>query len=285
MSRETNIPFVKLVASGNDFVLIDNRNQRIGDRKLRGLAKDMCCRRYGAGADGLLVIDSSKRAAMKMRIFNPDGSEAKMCGNGARSAMLWVTRTTLAPGHKGRCLTIETRAGILDGEIRGEGNAAIVKIKMPDPCGARLNIPVRVMGRTLHVQGINTGVPHAVVFVEGLPKIDAVVLGRAIRYHKKFMPGGANVDFVEILGAAHIRVRTYERGVENETLACGTGAVASAVLSSLSGGLAGQGKHSVKVETRGGEVLRVYFNRKGSRIDDVWLEGRAQIVYRGDYYV
>jgi len=290
MNKRHTLPFAKLVASGNDFILIDNRRQTTEGRRqktenssLPALARTICDRQYGAGADGLLVIGPSRRAAAQMSIFNPDGSEAEMCGNGARCAALWVKRTLL-PRDKAQQIALETRAGTLVSEVRGNVDEATVKIRMPDPYGVRLRIPLKVGGKIIRVQFINTGVPHTAVFVEGLAKIDVEALGRAIRYHKRFKPGGTNVDFVEISGDTAIGVRTYERGVESETLACGTGAAASALVSSLSGALTARAVNTVNVRTKSGEKLRVYFNRRGSRIDTVWLEGNARIVYKGEYY-
>jgi len=276
MMKNRKIKFEKLVAAGNDFVLIDNRVYRFkATAFLRKLARAACERRYGIGADGLLVLDSSSVADVKMRIFNADGSEAEMCGNGARCFAYHVSSRL---GNKKTELSLETKAGIVKARIK----PGSVMINLTDPRGLKLDLPLNVGGRKIKVNFINTGVPHTVIFVEGLDKIDVQSLGRQIRYHRDFAPAGTNVDFVEVLGKDYIKVRTYERGVEGETLACGTGSSASALIAGLKffGGAS-----SIKVLTAGGEVLKVHFSREGLKFSGVWLEGKAGLVYKGEYYV
>ncbi len=277
------INFTKMVASGNDFVVLQSNKLSglrfpclSGRQALSAIAKNICDRKFGVGADGLLVLEKSKIVDVKMRIFNADGSEAEMCGNGARCVAFYLNST----------LKIETKAGIIESRINGNN----VKIKLTDPKGLKLDIPIRINGRLLKVNFINTGVPHVVIFVEGLDKIDVFNLGRSIRYHKRFAPAGTNVNFIEVLGRDTVRVRTYERGVEDETLACGTGAVASALLYAIrytlpAGRQALYASGKVNVHTKSGEVLKVYFNRVGNNFKDVWLEGKAKIVYKGEYNV
>jgi diaminopimelate epimerase len=276
------IKFVKMVASGNDFVVLDSR-RRSQVSGYRNLAKNICDRKYGVGADGLLVLEKSQVADVKMRIFNADGSEAEMCGNGARCVALFKPQ---APGRPltplERCrppVEIETRAGIIQSRVKGDN----VRIKLTDPKDIKLDIPITVANRNLRVNFIDTGVPHAVIFVEGLDEIRVKEIGRTIRYHKKFSPRGTNVDFIEALSKDLIAVRTYERGVEDETLACGTGAVASALLYAMSYTLCAENR--IKVRTKSAEVLKVYFKKDGNGFRDVWLEGKARIVYKGEYYV
>lgn len=256
------INFTKMVASGNDFVVIG--------RGQKALARKICDRKSGIGADGLLVLGKSKIADVRMRIFNADGSEAEMCGNGARCAALYTNKTTVK---------IETKTGIILSRIQGSN----VKIKLTDPSNIRLNLAIKVNKGALRVNFINTGVPHTVIFTHGLEKISIVDLGRQIRYHKKFIPAGTNVDFVETLDNNSISVRTYERGVEDETLACGTGAVASALIYSILN--TRYSIRKVNVLTRGKEILKVYFKKMNNSFKDVWLEGKARIVYTGVYYV
>ena len=215
-----------------------------------------------------MILDKSKLADVKMRIFNADGSEAQMCGNGARCVALYAGE---------RKVKIETKAGIIASEVNDDN----VKIKLTDPKNIKLNIPIIVNNRQLKVNFINTGVPHTVIFVEGLDKIDVVGLGRKIRYHQKFAPAGTNVDFVEPINDNSLKIRTYERGVEDETLACGTGAVASSLIFALKTDTG----NKINVHTRGSEILKVYFNNNDSKISDVWLEGKARIVHKGVYYV
>ncbi|MFA5337876.1 MAG: diaminopimelate epimerase, partial [Candidatus Omnitrophota bacterium] len=147
----------------------------------------------------------------------------------------------------------------------------------------KLNIPIKVNNRTLKVNFINTGVPHVVIFVEGVDKIEVDSLGRVIRYHPEFAPKGTNVNFVEILNDDFIKVRTYERGVEAETLACGTGSSASAIITALRQQKAAD--KLIKVQTKSGEILKVYIEQENNKFKNVWLEGRAKLVYKGRYYV
>jgi diaminopimelate epimerase len=278
------IEFTKLVAAGNDFLLIDNRSSRISGRAIAALAKRMCDRKFGAGADGLLLVERSKSADFKMRIFNADGSEAEMCGNGSRCFALYCSRLK-------KNIVSDLRIQTLAGMIRAHVNKDQVKVNLTAPKDLKLDIPIKVNGRTLRVNFINTGVPHAVIFAQGLSSMEIVDLGRQIRYHKAFAPKGTNVDFVEVVGEKYISIRTYERGVEDETLACGTGSVGSALITGYkieqNLALKPQGivQKSFNVQTRGGEILNICFTLKGKAFSDVWLEGRATIVYKGVWYV
>lgn len=264
-----NIKFTKMVAAGNDFIIAELRAK---NSELREVAKKICGRRYGAGADGLLLLEKSKKADFRMRIFNPDGSEPAMCGNGLRCAALYAHKNKIAP----RKMKIETLAGIQEAEVKDN----IVKLKLSNPHGARLDMPVEIDKKKVAVHFINTGVPHAVLFVDKIDAVDVARLGRFIRNHPLFMPDGTNTDFVKAQKGSSISVRTYERGVEDETAACGTGAVASAIISSL----VKKVKPPVKVKTRSGETLKVDFKR-ADIIYDVYLEGPARVVYNGAYLV
>ena len=276
--------FTKLVAAGNDFVLMDNRSARMNGSRLASLAKRICDRKYGAGADGLLVVEKSRKADFRMRIFNADGSEAEMCGNGSRCFALYCVKLQ---GKSVAALKIETLAGIIAAHV----NKNQVRVNLTAPKGLRLDVPVRVSDRLLHVNYIDTGVPHGIIFVKGLASMEIVDLGRAIRYHKSFAPRGTNVDFVEVTGQNSISIRTYERGVEDETLACGTGSVASALITGLKlqqlkySRVTNAVQQKFKVLTRGGEVLKIYFTVQGDKFSDVWLEGKAGIVYKGVWHV
>jgi diaminopimelate epimerase len=258
------IKFTKMVASGNDFVVIDKKPAG----NLCALTRALCDRKFGVGSDGLLLISKVKNADLRMRIINADGSEAEMCGNGARCAALFSGK------KKAEILTL---AGIINTRVYGSR----VKIQLTDPKAIKLGIPLEVNGRLIKVNFVNTGVPHVVVFVHGLDKMDVDSIGRLIRWHIKFSPAGTNVNFVEEVEDNLIRIRTYERGVEGETLACGTGSTASALIFALRNNL----KELVKVKTQSGETLRVYFNKEEDNFKDVWLEGSARIVYKGEYYV
>lgn len=273
-----------MVASGNDFVVIDNRSKGQGVR-YTSLVKKLCDRKFGVGSDGVLLLEKTKKADIRMRIFNADGSEADMCGNGARCATLYYSSKFTA--HRSQ-IKIETKAGIIEAKVSGNS----VKIKLTDPKNIKLDIPIMINNRPLKVNYINTGVPHAVIFVEGLDKIDVKDIGRQVRNHRKFNPAGTNVDFVEVLNDNTIKVRTYERGVEDETLACGTGSVASALIYSIryiwfgNAHAHASANNIVKVCTQGGELLKVYFDRIiGQGFKNTWLEGKAKIVYIGEYHV
>jgi diaminopimelate epimerase len=273
------IEFTKAVASGNDFVIMEGvRPSSFVLRPSR--VKEICDRKFGAGADGLLLLENSKRADVRMRIFNADGSEAQMCGNGARCAALYRSLQSRPCGCGPLMLNIETKAGIIEAKVSGEN----VKIKLTEPRGYHPQVAVEINGRELKMYSINTGVPHAVIFVEGIEHIDVSSIGRQIRYYECFAPAGTNVDFVEAVDDDTIKVRTYERGVEDETLACGTGAAASAVVYGLQSAASGR-KNKMNVITRGGETLKVYFDRDSDKISTVWLEGGAKITYSGVFYV
>ncbi|MCX5665778.1 MAG: diaminopimelate epimerase [Candidatus Omnitrophica bacterium] len=265
------IKFTKSVATGNDFVIVDNRSWVLkGD--LAGIAKRLCDRFYGVGADGLLLVEKSKTADFKMRIFNSDGSEAEMCGNGSRCAALYAFAKKIAPAD----MKIETMAGILNANVKGQ----TVKVKLTDPKDIQWNLCLMIHECPYKVNFANTGVPHVIHFVNDLESVEVKNLGPKMRYHEEFSPHGANVDFVKITdkNSNKIAVRTYERGVENETLACGTGAVASAIISAEAEKL----ESPITVETKSGEVLKVYFESKEGNFKNVYLEGKAKLVYEGE---
>ncbi|MBU0683057.1 MAG: diaminopimelate epimerase [Candidatus Omnitrophica bacterium] len=272
MNARPKICFIKAVASGNDFIIIDNKNGELNSQNLdySKIAQDVCQRKLSIGADGLLVLEGSNNAVFKMRIFNPDGSEVDMCGNGLRCSALYASVSGW-----GDNLTIETGAGILSAAC----NADTVKLKMSDPKDIKLDINLGVDSLILKVHHINTGVPHVVHLVEDLEKYDVVGIGLKIREHKVFAPAGTNVDFVSDIESSYARVRTYERGVEDETLACGTGITASAVIL----GLLKHVTSPVTLRTESGEKVIVYFKIDGRKVTDVYLEGKARIVCEGKF--
>ena len=257
-----------MVASGNDFLVIDNRKKIVKDAKK--FAAEICRPHIGVGADGVLLIEPSKNADFFMRIVNADGSEAEACGNGYRCVGLYAHELLKFP----KTMRVETLAG----EIKIDVNSKTVKAKMADPTEYRekLEIP-NVGGQTLRAAFINTGVPHVVIFTEGLDQAPVVELGRAIRYHKTFHPRGTNVNFAEVTGKNSLSIRTYERGVEDETLACGTGTVASAMVANLTGRV----QTPVRVKTKSGETLIVNFERNKNQVRDVYLEGTTKFVFEG----
>lgn len=264
------IPFTKMVASGNDFVVIDNRKQAV--KNVRALTPEICAWHNGIGADGILLFENSRKADFKMRIVNSDGSEAEACGNGFRCIARYAREKMGYPAE----FEFESLSGVIKAKVSKD----TVRVGLAKPFDLKLRGELQVAGHRLHYSFLNTGVPHTVILTEGLEKIDVPVLGREIRYHKNFQPKGTNVNFIEIKNNKEIAIRTYERGVENETLACGTGSTASAIISAL----LGYTKAPVKVKTRGGETLSVDFKIQGGRITDVTLEGEARIVFEGKFF-
>lgn len=265
------IRFAKMVAAGNDFIVIDNRAEgllKIG-MTLADFAKEICHRKLSIGADGLLILERSLEADFKMRIFNPDGTEPNMCGNGARCIALFARKRNIVGNH----FRIDTKAGIIEADVYADK----VKAALPNPKELKLSIPLKVDEARIKVHFVNTGVPHAVIFVKELSKIDVKTLGAKIRRHNYFKPGGANVNFVETLDKRNIKVRTYERGVEDETYACGTGSVASAIISSIVEHL----NSPISVHTYGGDTIKVFFDIAKTRVKNVFLEGEARIVFQG----
>lgn len=267
--------FAKYEAAGNDFVIVDNRRNLV--TKPARAARAVCDRKWGVGADGALFLEKSKKADVRMRIFNPDGSEADMCGNGVRCLAHFAVHQGAA--HVGATrrvdptLTVETGAGFIHVSVRGN----VVKAKLTEPRGFRADVDVRVNGRSEKVQFLNTGVPHAVIVENALESADVAGRGRAVRYHEAFAPQGANVNFVRLGPGSHIEVRTYERGVEGETLACGTGSTASALVAAKLKGL----RSPVSVKTAGGETLKVYFKETQGVFKEVYLEGPVRKVFEG----
>lgn len=263
------LSFVKMSGSGNDFIMVDNRGGRL-DIELRTLAERICRRRISVGADGLILVEPSVVADFRMRIFNADGSEAEMCGNGGRC----VARFAEMLGIAGRDMAFETLAGI----IRAQVNGSRIKLQTSQPRDIRLHQSIEADGDTCKIHSINTGVPHAVLLCEDLEAIPVRTLGRTIRFHPAFQPAGTNVDFVTVLDGHTLAIRTYERGVEDETLACGTGTIASALV------CAGLELVSspVQVKVRSGEMLTVSFSGNAPDYQEVFFEGEVRLVYQGE---
>lgn len=269
MKKKTStLNFYKLEASGNDFVVVDNRSQVV--KSAQTFTRKVCALHTGIGADGVLLLEKSRKADFKMRIINSDGSEAEACGNGFRCIAFYAHRILGFP----KKFKFETLSGIIEATIKGQS----VKVRMGKPFGYKERGEIEVLDSRLHYSFINTGVPHAVIFVPSISKVDVNALGRAIREHKVFKPKGTNVNFVQIKSKHSVSVRTYERGVEHETLACGTGSTASAVISAMQGATSAP----VKVTTSGGEQLIIDFKTSGKKnVKDVYLEGKARIVFEG----
>lgn len=270
--------FSKMSGHGNDFIIIDNRGDLPGI-DWPTLAKKLCDRRRSTGSDGLLTIEHSDQADLRLRIFNADGTEAHMCGNGARCAALWAVKKKIAPTS----MNIETGAGTVKAIV--DGNRASIKLTTLRQTHPSTMLSLGDKGQ-VRCCGIDSGVPHAILFTgagrEGLifdrslkdvPGTTIHDIGSAVRHHSHWGEGGANTDFVEILDDRNIYVRTYERGVESETQACGTGAAAAAFASKLARYVEG---HSISVHMPGG-VLSVFFQDNG----DTWLAGEVLSEYEG----
>ena len=278
-----SVPFFKVVGSGNDFILLDQRRKPFSGDPSR-FAQTWCDRKRGVGADGLLLALPSRKAAARMRIFNPDGSEAEMCGNGLRCLVRYLYSkpegsgaASSSRGHqngKSRSLSVETPAGLMRAQIIGKDQ---VRVFMSRPKNLRLGQKLKAAGKSYQVHSVNSGVPHAVLLVSHLEKAEMEILGPVIRHHRFFKPAGTNVNAVRIDSPHRIAIRTYERGVEGETLACGTGAVAAVVIGTALGKLASP----VQVKTAGGEVLSVGFRQSRQPWEELYLEGPAQILFEG----
>jgi diaminopimelate epimerase len=273
--------FTKMNGAGNDFILFDNRS---GDINLdRNQIAQLCDRHRGIGADGILLLENpTNRADFRMRYFNADGGEAEMCGNGARCFARFANKVG---GQKAQ-ISFETPAGVISAELKGD----LVTLRMTEPTDLRLNVELPVeaasrrfsrdrsatgASRLLHF--VNSGVPHVVIPVAKIDDADVRGEGAAIRHHKMFSPNGTNVNFIEKRGSNKIAIRTYEHGVEDETLACGTGLVASALIFAASENTNGP----ISVIARGGDELKVGFEKSGDRFRDVTLTGPAQFVFEG----
>ena len=263
------LPFWKMHGAGNDFVLFDDRALTFPAADRAWLAS-LGARRTGVGCDGLVLLQRPEHADIAMRFFNPDGSEADLCGNAARC----VARLARDLGAAGERMTIETRAGRLAAEVLPDG----VRVDMPLPRDWRMDRTLATAGGPAAYCMVNTGVPHVVVEVADLDACPVAALGAELRYHADFAPAGTNVDFVSVTGPQSCRIRTYERGVEGETLACGTGVTAAALILARRGRLA----PPVRVTAAGGDVLTVGFEGREEDVRRVTLLGPAVYVFRGE---
>lgn len=269
------IPFFKMSGTGNDFILVDNRRKILKDRAPNRLAAAVCTNHLSVGGDGLILIEKArkpKEANFRWRLFNADGTEAEMSGNGARCAARFAYLKKIAP----KIMVFETLAGLVEAQIKGKN----VKVRMPVPLSFEPDVAIPLAEGTFHGHFINTGVPQLVLFVEDIDEIDVFGIGRKIRNHKRFQPAGTNVNFAKLLSSRNVRMRTYERGVEDETLACGTGATATALIA----GALGKGSSPMTLRQRSGFSLRVYFKWNGTHFSDVFLEGDARVVYSGEMW-
>jgi diaminopimelate epimerase len=260
--------FTKMNGAGNDFVIIDNRSGTVQLRPEQIVR--LCDRHRGVGADGILLLEPAQDGAdFRMRYHNADGGEAEMCGNGARCFARFAKKVAGARDM----ISFETPAGVIGAQLLGE----LVTLNMSEPTDLRMNVRLEVEGEDVGLHFINSGVPHVIVPVARVDMVDVMACGAAIRRHKLFAPKGANVNFLEKRGPQRIAIRTFERGVEGETLACGTGVVASALIFSVLENVAGP----IDVLVRGGSELSVSFDRAGDQFRNVTLTGPAEFVFEG----
>jgi diaminopimelate epimerase len=269
----TDIDFFKMSGSGNDFVVIDNRARVVEAAGIdpAEFARRVCRRKLSVGADGLILVEESEGADFKWRFYNPDGSMPGMCGNGARCA----ARFARLKGIAGPAMTFQTGAGLIQAEVVGRG----ARVKLSPPSGLAVDLTIALEKGPVTLSRVDTGVPHAVIEVADVDEADVVTVGREVRYHRAFAPEGTNVNFVSRRGSGEPAIRTYERGVEDETLACGTGSAAAALVLAEKYALASP----VRLRTRSGTHLTIHFRRQEAtgRFTDVYLEGDARVIYRG----
>lgn len=265
-----HLEFTKMNGAGNDFVVIDNRDLSLQLTKPQ--IAQLCDRHRGVGADGLLAVEpaAESNADFRMRYYNADGGEAEMCGNGARCFARFANRLLDTTKDS---LAFETPAGLIGARFHGDH----VEISMSLPHSEAPAENLTVADQSLLVSFINTGVPHAVSFVDDLAGTDIRQLGAALRHHPRFAPAGTNVNFAHASSADHIAIRTYERGVEDETLACGTGVVASALIQHRRSGT----PSPIRVTVQGGDTLEVSFDLDGNQFINVHLTGPADFVFDG----
>ncbi len=268
------VDFTKIEGAGNDFVLIDNRHNRY-NFAYSDFAKIVCDRHRGVGADGLLVIENSTRSDFKMRYLNADGSEGGMCGNGGRCIAKYILVESGKQTTQFEALNYIYSAEIVEKNIR---------LLMNNPTDFRLGLKIKFENNKIKMDYVHTGAPHAALFIEDMPQvlthfeeIDVDKIGRYIRYHELFSPAGTNVNFIRTLKRGEVQIRTYERGVEVETLSCGTGSIASAILAAIRYNW----NSPIKVLTRSNVTLIINFINIDNNITNVSIEGPANLVFTG----
>jgi diaminopimelate epimerase len=281
------IPFMKFSGAGNDFIVMDNRDRAIDPRKMSAFVAGVCRRHLSVGADGLIFLEKSRKYDFRWRFYNNDGGEADFCGNGARCVARFAYLKKIAP----KAMRFEGAGGVVEAKVDGEQ----VTVRVPDPSGVRLHVRLAIAshhrrktdigeqagssheGAVIEGHVINTGVPHFVYFVSDTATAEVIGIGRPIRYHEAFKPAGTNVDFAQVADPHTIKVRTYERGVEDETLACGSGALASALLAAL----VHKVESPITVVPLSRTPLRVSFQQNGEQLTHLTLTGEARAVYEG----
>ena len=264
-----SVPFYKMSGSGNDFIIIDNRDNIVPLDDLSEFAARVCRRKLSAGADGLILIVPSSTVDFKWQFFNSDGSVAEMCGNGARCTARFALLNNIADMK----MAFNTLAGVIHAHVSGEQ----VKINMTDPHGLELDGQIALKNTSYAFDRVNTGVPHVVMEVDNIEMADVVGIGRQIRHHPEFAPAGTNVNFIGLDGDQWA-IRTYERGVEDETLACGTGVVAGALILATRKQL----PSPIALKTRSGSIQKVYYSMTSDGFKEIYLEGDARLIYYGE---
>ncbi len=281
------IPFMKVSGAGNDFIVVDNRDRVIDPKKMSAFVAGVCRRHLSIGGDGLIFLEKSRKYDFRWRFYNNDGGEADFCGNGARCVARFAYLKKIAP----KAMQFEGATGVVEAEVDGEQ----VTVKVPEPSDVRLRIRLAIPmhrrrrsdppapssvsheGTMLEGHAINTGVPHFVYFVQDTATAEVIGIGRPIRYHETFKPAGTNVNFAQVVDRHTVKIRTYERGVEDETLACGSGALASALLAAL----VHKVESPITVIPLSRMPLRVAFKQNGERFTNLTLTGEARAVYEG----
>ena len=268
------LAFEKMSGAGNDFIIVDHRQQKLALADQPEFARKVCRRKFSVGADGLILLETARDVDFQWRFYNADGSVAEMCGNGARCAARFAYRHGLA----GKKMRFQTLAGTIEAEVLDDEES--VSVRMTEPVDCLLERSFVLAGREVVMASINTGVPHAVIFVDDTD-IPIKEWGREVRFHQMFGAAGTNANFIRLLDNQVLHVRTYERGVEDETLACGTGAVASAILAALQGRV----DSPVQILTSGGDRLQVVFDLGDGTAQNVFLQGPARRIYEGQLTV
>ncbi|NDV20093.1 diaminopimelate epimerase [Pseudodesulfovibrio sp. JC047] len=270
-----SVPFYKMQGCGNDFVVLDNRELGVPVSDMGAWAKAICARAFGVYADGLFFLENSNDPTLDYRwhFYNSDGSRAEMCGNASRCAGKLAHAIGLAPANH----TFGTDAGPISASVLLDGpDAGRVKVQLTPPRATKTNILLDMGTETLTAHFTDTGVPHAVVFVDDVAALDIMDLGAKIRHHAAFAPAGTNVNFAQVIDRNTLLLRTYERGVEAETYACGTGAAATQVLAHT----LGLTDDVANLTTSAGEVLTIFLNG-----ETVFLQGAAELTFQGELYL
>ena len=280
LSHNRAIPFWKMSGSGNDFVVIDNRDGILPQELASSFTRAVCRHRVSVGADGVVLIAESVESGVhfEWRYINADGSDGEMCGNGAMCGARFAVLNGIAPVE---CV-FRTESGLVHAWVDPDPACPNVRIAVADPSALRSGVELTAAGRKLNLHAITVGVPHAVVIVPDVdsfaPGNELVPIGRSVRHHEQFSPAGTNLNVIAIRNRHTIRMRTYERGVEAETLACGTGAIASAIAATA----LEMTEPPVTVITSGGRPLRVDFIWQDGRATAVTLGGDARVIVRGE---